>query len=95
LTGLPFGDDFVFAFGDLVDLGLIDRCFVGHSGDCVGVLEEGFAWFGEMDASAGALEELDAEFGFESLDLGTESRLRDVELAGGVDEAERFGHGAK
>ena len=55
--------------------------------------EEQFASFGELDVSAAAFEEGDADLGFEAFDRLAQRGLGDVELLCGASEVELFGDG--
>ncbi len=67
--------------------GLVD---VGEDRACP--LEVGPAGLGEVDAAGGAVEQLDAELGFQLADLLGERRLGHVEPLGGATEVTLLGH---
>ena len=81
--------DGVFAFDD-VAAGSFEFAEDGASAG-----EKGFADFGEADGAAEAIEQADAEFGFEFEDLLRERRLGDVRMFGGSREAAGGGDGAE
>jgi len=65
----------------------------GDGGELVGMVQENFALGSERDFAAGAVEEADAEFVFEGLDLKSDRGLSEKELVGGFAEIEVLGNG--
>src|SRR5215472_18307000 len=78
---------------DQAELGFSNQSF-GMGGcfkDAVGLLQKDLPGWREHHRARGPLEQADAEFRFESLDLRAERRLRQPQPLGGASKVQFFG----